>query len=65
MKNNRSNRRLRVRVRVSFILFYSELTPSDPRCNMLQTLLERKKYEEEIPDEQPLLKVLPLMIWPC
>ena len=62
MKNNRSNRTLRVRVRVRFILFYSELTPSDPRCNMLQTLLERKKYEEEIPDEQPLLKVLPLMI---
>ena len=30
-----SNRRLRVRVRVRFLLFYSELAPTDPWCNML------------------------------
>ena len=36
MKNNR---RFRVSVRIRFILFYSELAPTDPCCNMLQTLL--------------------------
>ena len=46
----KSNRRLRVRVRVCFILFHYELTV--PRCHMLQTLLGRKKYEGEISDEQ-------------
>ena len=30
-------------------LFYSELTPTDPWCNMLQTLLGRKTYEEGQP----------------
>ena len=30
-----SNRRLRVGVRVRFLLFYSELVPTDPWCNML------------------------------
>ena len=40
------NRRLRVKVRVRFILFYLKLAPTDPWCNMLQTLLGRKKYEE-------------------
>ena len=38
-------------------LFYSELLlppPStEPWCNMLQTSLWRKKYEEEMLDEQP------------
>ena len=30
MKNNKGSRKLMVRVRVSFILFYSELAPTDP-----------------------------------
>ena len=34
-------------------LFYSELAPTDPCCSMRQTLLRRKKYGEEMPDEQP------------
>ena len=51
MKNNR-RLRVRFRVRVRFIFFYSELTPTDPFCNMLQTLLGRKKYEEVISDDQ-------------
>ena len=42
-----------VRVRVRFRLFYCELAPTDPRCNMLQTLLGRKKYEEAMSDEYP------------
>ena len=51
MKNNK---RLGVRVRVRFILFYSEFVPNNSRCITLQNLLlERKKYEEEISFEQP------------
>ena len=51
----KSNRSLKVRVRVRFILFYSGLVPTGPRwCNMLQTLLRRKKYEKVISDEQLL-----------
>ena len=50
MKND--NRRLRVRVR--FSLFYSELAPTDSWCNMLQILLGLKIYEEEMSDEQYL-----------
>ena len=42
-----------VRVRVRFLLFYSELTPTDPGLNMLQTLLGQKKYEETVSDEHP------------
>ena len=49
----KTNRRLRVRVRVTFIIFYFELAPTDLWCNMLQTLLGRTKYEEEMSDEQP------------
>ena len=30
LKNNKGSRKLMVRVRVSFILFYSELAPTDP-----------------------------------
>ena len=42
IKNNRS---LRVRVRVRFILFCSELTLTGScSCNKLQTLLRRKKF---------------------
>ena len=49
----KDHRTLRVRVRVRFILFYFELAPIDPPCNMLQTLPARKKYEEEMSDEEP------------
>ena len=55
MKRIEGNTRLRVRVRVRFISFYSELAPTDPWCNMLQTLLGRKKYEKEMSDEEPLI----------
>ena len=50
------NRRLyiRVGVRIRVILFYSELAPTDPWCNTLQTLFERKKHEEAISDEHPI-----------
>ena len=48
MKNNR---RLRVRVRISFILFYSELASSDQWCNLLQTLLGGEKYKAEMSDK--------------
>ena len=48
------NKRLRVRVRVRFILFYSEFVPTNSRCITLQNLLlERKNYEEEMSFEQP------------
>ena len=50
MKNNR---RLRVRVRASFRLSYSELAPTDLCCNMLLTLLGQTKYEEEKSDKHP------------
>ena len=43
-----------LRVRVRFLLFYSELAPTDPSCNMLHTLLGQKKYEEAVSDEHPL-----------
>ena len=35
-------------------LFYSELAPTYPWCNKLQTLLGRKEYEEGMSDKQPL-----------
>ena len=38
------NRRLRVRLGLGF--FYSELAPTYLLCNMFQTLLGRKQYEE-------------------
>ena len=37
-----------VRVGVRFIFYYSELASFDPRSKMLQTLLARKKPEEEM-----------------
>ena len=49
MKNNR---KLRVRVKIKFILFYFELAPTNPCCNMLQTLLRWKKYEKDMSDKQ-------------
>ena len=48
-----SNRKLRVRVRVRFLLFYSELTPTDPWCNMLRDSTWTEKYEEAMSDEHP------------
>ena len=55
-KTIEGNRRLKVRVRVRgrFLLFYSELAPTDPSCNMLQTLLGRTKHEETMSDVHPL-----------
>ena len=50
--NRRS--RVRVQVRVKFLLFYFQLAPTDQWCNMLQTLLRWKKCEEEMSDEHPL-----------
>ena len=46
-----SNRRLRVRVR--FLIFYSELTPTDPWCNMPRNFTWTEKYEEVMSDEPP------------
>ena len=62
--------RVRVRERVGFILFYSgfwfiiffllyfivlfSFSPTDLCCNKLQTEVGRKKYEEDMLDEQPL-----------
>ena len=48
-KTKEVNRRLRVRP----VWFYSELAPTDSWCNLLQTLLGRKKYEEAMSDEHP------------
>ena len=45
--------RVKVRVRVRFLLFYYELAHTDPSFNMLQTLLGQKKYEEAMSDEHP------------
>ena len=47
--------RAKVRVWIGFILFYSELFPTNPWCYMLQTLLGLKKYEEVMPDEEDSL----------
>ena len=44
-----SNRRLRVRVR--FLLFYSELAPTDLWCNMLCDFTSTVKYEGAMSDE--------------
>ena len=50
-----SYRRLRVRIRVRFLLFDSELTPTDPQCNMIRDFTwTEKKYEEAMSDEHPL-----------
>ena len=43
-----------VKVWFRFILFYTELAPTDMWCNMLQTLLGRKKYGEPLSDKKPL-----------
>ena len=39
--------RVRVRVWVRCLLFYSELAPTDPWCNMLRTLLGRKNMTRQ------------------
>ena len=46
--------RLTVRLRVRFLLFYSKLTPTDPRCNMLHDFTWTEKYQEAMSDEHPL-----------
>ena len=48
-----NNRRLRVRVRVRFLLFYSELTPTDPWCNMLRDFTRTKKYGKAMSNDHP------------
>ena len=66
-KTTEGNRRLRIRVMVWgawFLLFHSELAYTDPWCNMLQTLLGQRKYEEAMPDEHPL-KVWLLLPFRC
>ena len=55
-KTIEGNRSVRVRVRVRFLLFYSEIAPTDPWCNMFRTLIWRKKYGEAMSDEHPLKK---------
>ena len=52
-KTIEGNRRLRVRVRVRFLLFYSELAPltSDVICSRLY--LDGEKYEEAMSQEHP------------
>ena len=42
-----SNRRLKVRVRVRFLLFSSELAPNDPWCNMLHDFTWTEKIRGE------------------
>ena len=51
-KTVEGSRRLtvRFRVRIKFPLFDSDLAPTDPLCNTLQTLFGQKKYEETMPD---------------
>ena len=61
MKSNRKVR-VRVRVRVTFIIFHCELAPTDPWCNMLQTLLGRKNYEEEQPQYENLVRDI-FLLW--
>ena len=53
MKNNKNCQKVPENI-YEQCLFYSELAPTDPSCNMLQTLLGQKKYEEGMSDEQPL-----------
>ena len=48
-----SNRRLRFRVRVRFLLFYSELAPLTRGVTCSVTLLGWEKYEEAMSDEPP------------
>ena len=58
MRNNR-----RTRVRVRFLLFYSELAPTDRLCNMLHTLPGRKKYEEAMSGEHPHEEVISVTLY--
>ena len=50
-KTIEDNRRLMVRVRL--LLFYFELAPTYPWCNMFQTLLGWIKYEKVMLGEHP------------
>ena len=63
-KTIEGNKRLRVKVRFRFLSLYSELAPTDPWCNMLQTLPGRKKYEKAMSDEHPCVAdILRIYIW--
>ena len=62
-KTIEGNTRLRVRVRVRFLLFYSELTPTDPLCNMLHILLGRKKCGVAMSDEHPQIQEYNPVSW--
>ena len=55
-KTIETNRRFRAKVgaRFKFLLPYSELAPTNPRCNTPRTPPGRKKYEETMFDENPL-----------
>ena len=55
-----SNRSLTVRVRIRFLLLYSELNPTDPSCNMLRHFTWTEKYEEAMSDEHPHWKGIKL-----
>ena len=52
-KTIESNGTLRVRVRVKFLLFYSELAPLTRDVTWFVTLLSRKIFEEAMSDEHP------------
>ena len=56
METTEGIRKLKVCFRVwfRFILFYTELAHTDLWCNMLQTLLGRKKCEGALSDKKPL-----------
>ena len=55
LKTIQGNGTLRVKVRVmfKFLLFHSELVPTDPCVTCSVTLLERKIYEVTMSDEYP------------
>ena len=46
-KTIEGNRRLMVRVRVRFVLYYSEIAPTDPWCNMLRTIFGGKNMRRK------------------
>ena len=53
----------RLLARVRFLLFCSELTPTDPWCDMLRTLIAREKYEEAMSDEHPQMQEFNPISW--
>ena len=57
--------RLRVRVRVRFLLFDYELTPTDPWCNMHRNFTWTEKYDEAMSDKHPPAKENLVHGFPC